>query len=118
MVYVSCTSSWKNIPQLLDETTTKPPQNTSQGKRKILSKVLLFDDNANLLHFSKSFSKLYGQTNLELKNLAELLNASKNCLNVGKTKLLIFKQRRQILEKKSKLSFVERGFIFLSMLRY
>ena len=55
-------------------------------------KVYDFADDTNLLHFSKSITKLNKYVNLDMKNLTDWLNANKISLNVQKTELLIFKR--------------------------
>ena len=55
-------------------------------------KVYDFADDTNLLHFSKSITKLNTYVNLDMKNLTDWLNANKISLNVQKTELLIFKR--------------------------
>ena len=47
-------------------------------------KVHHFADDTNLLHFSKSVSKLNKYINLDMKNLTDWLNANKISLNVEK----------------------------------
>ena len=49
-----------------------------------LCKVHHFADDTNLLHFSKSITKLNKYVNLDTKNLTDWLNANKNSLNVSK----------------------------------
>ena len=58
-------------------------------------KVYHFADNTNLLHFSKSITKLNKYVNFDMKKLTEnkinkSLNANKISLNVQKTELVIF----------------------------
>ena len=71
-----------------------------------ICKVHHFADDTNQLHFSKSITKLDKYVNLDMKNLADWLNANKTPLNVQKTDLVIFKhQRKKISSKvKTKLS--------------
>ena len=61
-------------------------------------KVHYFVDDTNLLHFSKSVNKLNKYINLDMKNLTDWLNANKISLNVKKTELVIFKQKKKKLE--------------------
>ena len=57
-----------------------------------------FADETNLLHFSKSVTKLNKYVNLDVKNLTHCLNANKISLNMQKTELAIFKlQRKKIV---------------------
>ena len=48
-------------------------------------KVHHFADDTNLLHFSKSITKLNKYVNLDMKNLTHWLNANKISLNVSKS---------------------------------
>ena len=61
-------------------------------------KVHYFADDTNLLHFSKSVNKLDKYINLDMKNLADWLNASKISLNIKRTELVIFKHKKKKLE--------------------
>ena len=54
-------------------------------------KVCHFADDTNLLHFSKSITKLNKYVNLDIKHLTDWLNANKISLNVQKTEFIIFK---------------------------
>ena len=54
-----------------------------------------FADDTNLLHFSKSMTKLNKYVNLDMKNLTDWLNANKISLNVQKTELVILKHQRK-----------------------
>ena len=56
-------------------------------------KVHHFANDTNLLHFSKSMTKLNKHVNLDMKNLTDCLNANKIFLNVQKTELVIFKHQ-------------------------
>ena len=55
-------------------------------------------DDANLLHFNSSTKKLNRLVSLDMKHLSIWLNANKISLNVQKTELVIFKQKRKILD--------------------
>ena len=68
-----------------------------------LCKVHHFADNTNLLHFSKSTTKLNKYVNLDMKNLTDWLNANKISLNVQKTELVIFKHQRKKLDCEVKI---------------
>ena len=63
-------------------------------------KVHHFADDTNLLHFSKSITKLNKYINLDTKNLTDWLNIS---LNLQKTELLIFKHQRKKLDSEVKI---------------
>ena len=52
-------------------------------------KVHHIADDTNLLHFSKSITKLNKYVNLDMKNFTDWLNANKISLNVRKTELII-----------------------------
>ena len=62
-----------------------------------------FADDTNLLHFNSSAKKLNRLVNLDMKHLSVWLNANKISLNVQKTELVIFKQKRKILDHKIKI---------------
>ena len=66
-------------------------------------KVHHFTDDTNLLHFSKSTTKLNKYVNLDMKNLTDWLNANKISLNVQKTELVIFKHQRKKLDCEVKI---------------
>ena len=66
-------------------------------------KVHHFADDTNLLHFNKSIDKLNKLVNLDMKNLATWLNANKISLNVQKTELVIFKNKKKMLVKPIKI---------------
>ena len=66
-------------------------------------KVHHFADDTNLLHFNSSTKKLNRLVNLDMKHLSVWLNANKISLNVQKTELVIFKQKRKILDHKIKI---------------
>ena len=65
--------------------------------------VYHFNDNTNLLHFSKSITKLNKYVNLDMKNLTNWLNANKISLNVQKTELVIFKHQRTKINSEVKI---------------
>ena len=50
-----------------------------------------FADDTNLLNFSHSIKKMNKQVNYDFKNLNNLLNANKICLNADKTEVVLFK---------------------------
>ena len=66
-------------------------------------KVHHFADDTNLLHFNKSVNKLNKLVILDMKNLATWLNANKISLNVQKTELVLFKNKRKKLENPIKI---------------
>ena len=59
------------------------------------SKVHHFADDTNLLYFNSSIKKLNRFVNLDMKHLSVWLNVSKSSLNVQKTELVIFKQKKK-----------------------
>ena len=58
-------------------------------------KVHHFADDTNLLIINKSLKRLNKPLNIDLKILANWLNANKISLNVSKTKLIVFKPKRK-----------------------
>ena len=72
-----------------------------------------FADETNLLHFSKSVTKLNKYVNLDIKNLTDCLNVNKISLNMQKTELAIFKHQR----KKIRLNLVESDSITQTLLK-
>ena len=72
-----------------------------------------FADETNLLHFSKSVTKLNKYVNLDIKNLTDCLNVNKISLNMQKTELAIFKHQR----KKIRLNLVESDSIKQTLLK-
>ena len=66
-------------------------------------KVHHFADDTNLLHFSKSMTKLNKNVNLDMKNLTDWLNANKISLNVSKTELVILKHQRNKIDSEVKI---------------
>ena len=64
-----------------------------------------FADDTYLLHFNSSTKKLNRLVNLDMKHLSVWLNANKISLNVQKTELVIFKQKRKILDHEIKIKF-------------
>ena len=52
-----------------------------------------FVDHTNLLNFNKRLNKL---VNNDLKNLTKLLNACKILLNVLKTEMVIFREKKKV----------------------
>ena len=60
--------------------------------------VYHFADDKNLLHFSKSITKLIKCVNLDVKNLADWLNANKISPNVQKTELVISNHQRKKMD--------------------
>ena len=61
-------------------------------------KVHHFADDTNLVHFSKSVSKLKTYFNIDMKNITNWLNANKISLNIKKTELVILKHKNKKLE--------------------
>ena len=66
-------------------------------------KVHHFADDTNLLHCSKSITKLNKYVNLDMKNLTDWLNANKISLNVQKTELIILKHQRKKIDSEVKI---------------
>ena len=62
-----------------------------------------FADDTNLLHFNSSTKKLNGLINLDMKHLSVWINANTISLNVQKTELVIFKQKRKIVDHEIKI---------------
>ena len=71
--------------------------------------ILIYISKSTLVLILANLAKNSRHTNLDLKNLAELLNANKSSLIVGKTESLSFKRKRNVLGKKSRLMSLERG---------
>ena len=61
-------------------------------------KVHHFADDTNLLHFSKSMTKLNKYINLDMKISTDWLNANNISLNVQKTELVILKHQRKKID--------------------
>ena len=61
-------------------------------------KVHRFANDTNILHFNSSTKKLDRLVNLDMKHLSVWLNVNRISLNVQKTELVIFKQKRKILD--------------------
>ena len=61
-------------------------------------KVHHFADDTSLLHCNSSAKKLNRLVNLDMKHLSVWLNANKISLNVQKSELVIFKQKRKVLD--------------------
>ena len=57
-----------------------------------------FADDTNLLHLNSRTKKLNRPVNLDMKHLSVWLNANKISLNIQNTELVIFKQKRKILD--------------------
>ena len=68
-----------------------------------------FADDTNLLHFNSSTKKL---------QRLPILNANKISLNVQKTELLIFKQKRKILDRKIKIKLNRKRFYPTPSVKY
>ena len=66
-------------------------------------KVHHFEDDANLLHFNSSVKKRNRLVNLDMKHLPFWLNEIH--LNIQKTKLLAFKEKKTILDHEVKINF-------------
>ena len=81
-------------------------------------KVLHFADDADLLHFSKSITKLNRYVDLDMKNLTNWLKTNKISLTVHKTELVILKGTlsglRQFLATESPLKMMKNAFYFTS----
>ena len=81
-------------------------------------KVHHFADDTNLLHFSKSMTKLNKYVNLDMKNLTDWLNANKISLNVQKTKLVILKHQRKKIDSYVKINFSRKRLYPTDSVRY
>ena len=71
--------------------------------------ILIYISKSTLVLILANLAKNSRRTNLDLKNLAELLNANKSSLILSKTESLIFKRKKNVLGKKSRLMSLERG---------
>ena len=78
---------------------------------------VLFSRRSNILHFNCSM-KRNRLANLDMKHLSASLNSDKMSLNVQKTKLIIFKQRRKILEDEMKIKLNEKRIYSVSTAKY
>ena len=67
------------------------------------SKVHHFAYDTNPLHFNSSTKKPNRLVNFHMKHLSVWLNANKISLNVQKTELVIFKQKRKKLDHETKI---------------
>ena len=81
-------------------------------------KVHHFADDTNLLHFSKSITKLNKYVNLDMKNLTDWLNANKISLNVQKTELVIFKHQRKKLDSEVNVKLNRRQLFLTDSVKY
>ena len=66
-------------------------------------KVHHFADDTTLLYFNSSTKKLNRVVNFDMKHLSDWLNINEIFLNVQKTELVIFKQKRKILDHEIKI---------------
>lgn len=71
--------------------------------------ILIYISKSTLVLILANLAKNSRHTNLDLKNLAELLNANKSSLILSKTESLILKRKKNVLGKKSRLMSLERG---------
>ena len=62
-----------------------------------------FANHTNLLNYNNSVKRMNKQVNQDLKNLKNWLNANKTCLNVSKTKVVLFKSSRELTDVPLKL---------------
>ena len=81
-------------------------------------KVHHFADDTNLLHFSKSITKLNKYVNLDMKNLTVWLNANKISVNVQKTELVIFKHQRKKIDREVKIELSRKRFYPTDSVKY
>ena len=81
-------------------------------------KVHHFADDTNLLHFSKSITKLNKYVNLDMKNLTDWLNANKISVNVQKTELVIFKHQRKKLDSEVNVKLNRRQLFLTDSVKY
>ena len=79
-------------------------------------KVHHFANDTNLLYLSKSIKKLNRFVNIDLKNLANWLNANKISLNVKQTEMVIFKSRRNKFNDTIKIKLSGKESIQLQVL--
>ena len=66
-------------------------------------KVHHFANDANLINVNSSIKVINRQVNKDLKTLSNWLNANKICLNVSKTKLVLFRSAKKQLDYGLKL---------------
>ena len=81
-------------------------------------KVHHFANDTNLLHFSKSITKLNKYVNLDMKNLTDWLNANKISVNVQKTELVIFKHQRKKLDSEVNVKLNRRQLFLTDSVKY
>ena len=81
-------------------------------------KVHHFVNDTNLLHFSKSITKLNKYVNLDMKNLTDWLNANKISVNVQKTELVIFKHQRKKLDSEVNVKLNRRQLFLTDSVKY
>ena len=81
-------------------------------------KVHNFADDINLLHFSKSITKLNKYVNLDMKNLTDWLNANKISLNVQKTELVSFKHQRMKIDSEVKIKLSRKRLYLTDSVKY
>ena len=81
-------------------------------------KVYHFAGDTNLLHFSKSITKVNKYVNLDMKNLTDWLNANKISLNVQKTELVIFKHQRKKIDSEVKIKLSRKRLYPTDSLKY
>ena len=55
-----------------------------------------FADDSNLLNYNNSVKKMNKQVNQDLTNLANWLNPNKNCLNISKREVVLYKSLRKL----------------------
>ena len=80
-------------------------------------KVHHLADDINLVHFSKSITKLK-YVNLDMKNLTDWLNAHNISVNVQKTELVNFKHQRKKIDSEVKIKFSRKRLYFTDSVKY
>ena len=80
------------------------------------SKVHHFAGDANLLHFSKSITRLSKCVNLDMENLTDWLNAKKIFLSMQKTEVVIFKHQSKKIDSEVENGSIQKRLILLNIL--
>ena len=77
-----------------------------------------FADDTNLLNFSLSIKKMNKQVNYDFKNLNNLLNANKICLNADKTEVVLFKALTKQTDSELHLKLIPKWLYPTDSLKY
>ena len=84
----------------------------------IYSLVFHFADDTGLLCCNHSLKKIKKQVNNDLKFLNKWLNANKIALNIAKTEVILFRQRRKKVDYNVKLKLNGQKLHFTTHVRY